>query len=456
MLDKDKVAIADAVAREAGVLLGMKRGGVVTLAPDALVYDRAPVREQDMLREVALALMRFSPMVAVCEEDTLVVDVSASLRLFGGILRICHQIRQIVDAVGVSVRVSIAPTGQGAWMLAKRGRRVLKMRSLERELDSLPYLVVPEIRRFADWFAGLGCRVLEDIRRLPRAGLKKRCSVELLDSLDRAYGLSPELYEWLDVPPTFSARVELPDRVEHAEAILFSARRLVVQLCGWLSAQQLALTHASVTLEHERGREAIEPTTIDLALAEPTWHEEYLVRLLKERLGRIELQAAVIAVRLTATKVQAAEPPTDTLFPDPGGSTEDHNRLLELLVARLGPENVLRPAPTSDHRPEHANRWVSVQDAAKPEAPPCDLPRPTWLLETPLRLMVKNHRPFYGSTLKLVSTGERIEAGWFDGDLAARDYFVAEASDKSYYWIYRERPSATSDEVRWFLHGLFG
>src|SRR4029077_16064355 len=122
VLDKDKVAIADAVAREAGVLLGMKRGGVVTLAPGAVVYDPRPVREQDMLREVALALMRFSPMVAVCEEDTLVVDVSASLRLFGGILRICHQIREVVDVVGVSVRMSVAPTGQDAWMLAKRGR----------------------------------------------------------------------------------------------------------------------------------------------------------------------------------------------------------------------------------------------------------------------------------------------------------------------------------------------
>ena len=65
----------DAVAREAGVLLGMKRGGVMTLAPEALVYDRAPAREHDMLREVALALMRFSPQVAVCEEETVVVDV---------------------------------------------------------------------------------------------------------------------------------------------------------------------------------------------------------------------------------------------------------------------------------------------------------------------------------------------------------------------------------------------
>ncbi|WP_253189935.1 hypothetical protein [Paraburkholderia fungorum] len=95
----------------------------------------------------------------------------------------------------------------------------------------------------------------------------------------------------------------MPDRVEHADAILFSARLLVVQLCGWLSAQQLALTKATVQLEHERGRDAIEPTTIEIAPAEPMWHEEHLVRLLKERLGRIELGAAAIAVSLSATQV---------------------------------------------------------------------------------------------------------------------------------------------------------
>jgi protein ImuB len=457
VLDKDKVVIADAVAKDVGVVMGMKRGGVLTLAPNALAYDRNAGREQDMLCEVAVALMRFSPMVCVREEDTVIVDISASLRLFGGVLRICHLISQVVAAVGVTLCMSVAPTGQGSWLLAKRGRRrVLKMNSLERALGQLPYLAVPEVRRFSDWFTGLGCHVLNDIRRLPRAGLKKRCGVDLLDSLDRAYGLAPEVYEWLELPPSFSARVELPDRVEHAEAILFSARRLVVQLCGWLSAQQLALTHATVLLEHERGRDAIEPTAIEIALAEPTWHEEHLVRLLKERLGRIELDAAVIAVRLSASKVQAAEPPSEDLFPDPGGSSEDHNRLLELLVARLGAENVLRPAPTSDHRPESANRWVSVQEPVKLAPRPSELPRPAWLLETPIRLMVKQHRPFYGSPLKLVSTAERIEAGWFDGGQTARDYYVAEATDTSCYWIYRERPSATTEEVRWFLHGMFG
>ena len=63
-----------------------------------------------------------------------------------------------------------------------------------------------------------------------------------------------------------------------------------------------------------------------------------------------------------------------------------------------------------------------------------------------------------GSGLFAVEAGldrERIEAGWHDGELVTHDY-VAEASDKSCYWIYRERPSVTSEEVRWFLHGLFG
>jgi protein ImuB len=116
----------------------------------------------------------------------------------------------------------------------------------------------------------------------------------------------------------------------------------------------------------------------------------------------------------------------------------------------------MRPAPAFDHRPEHANQWVPAQSSSKTLPAPDDLPRPTWLLHAPLRLTVKNHRPFYGSPLKLVSTGERIEAGWHDGAWVTRDYFVAEADDRSCYWIYRERPSVKTEETRWFLHGFFG
>ena len=464
VLEKDKVVIADRAAREAGVLLGMKRGGVLTLSPETAMYERDIAREAAAQREVGMALLKFSPDVALLDEATVIVEVGASLRLFGGLLSLCRQAKSMLNTFGLTARISAAPTGQGAWLLAKYGqghggaRRVLQLASLERALLPLPMLAVPEIRPFADWFSGLGSKTIGDVRHLPRAGLQRRCGEHLLYSLDRAFGTAPELFGWLELPPTFSARIELPDRLEHADGAVFAAHRMIVQLCGWLCAKQLAVTAITLSIEHERGRQALAPTLIEIALGEPTWHEDHLLHLVKERLHRVELAAPAIALRLDASKVDSAAPDTDSLFPEPGGSPEDHARLIELLIARLGDENVLRPAPTGDYRPEVANRWVPVSQAANNSTFPDGLPRPTWMLATPMRLLMRQHRPFYDSSLRLMSPAERIEAGWFDGELVTRDYFVAQAEDRSCYWIYRERISSRDAEEapRWFLHGLFG
>ena len=463
MLEKDKVVIADSAARMAGVQLGMKRGGVTTLSPETVMYERDLTRETAAQREVGMALMKFSPDVALLDEATVIVEVGSSLRLFGGLPSLCRQTKAMLATLGLTARISAAPTGHGAWLLAKHAKgpgaqRVLQLASLERALLPLPMLAVPEIRLFADWFAGLGCESIADVRRLPRAGLQRRCGEHLLDSLDRAFGTAPELFDWIEPPPTFSAYIELPDRLEHADGALFAAHRLIVQLCGWLCAKQLAVSAITLSIEHERGRQALPPTLIEIALGEPAWREEHLLRLLKERLHRVELAAPAIALRLDASKVEPVEPDTDNLFPEPGGTPEDHARLIELLIARVGDENVLRPAPTADYRPEVANRWVPVSQAAQKIALPESLPRPTWMLATPIRLLMRQNRPFYGSPLRIMSPAERIEAGWFDGELVTRDYFVVQADDRSCYWIYRERISSrdAEEEPRWFLHGLFG
>ena len=75
-----------------------------------------------------------------------------------------------------------------------------------------------------------------------------------------------------------------------------------------------------------------------------------------------------------------------------------------------------------------------------------------WLLPQPLRLNEREGRPLHGSPLTLLSRGERIESGWFDGDLICRDYHVAEGADHRLRWIYSERHG---DEIAWYLHGLF-
>ncbi|MEX3815737.1 DNA polymerase Y family protein, partial [Paraburkholderia sp. BR13439] len=60
VLEKDKVVIADSAARAAGIRLGMKRGGVLTLSPETEMHERDVGRESAAQREVGIALVRFS------------------------------------------------------------------------------------------------------------------------------------------------------------------------------------------------------------------------------------------------------------------------------------------------------------------------------------------------------------------------------------------------------------
>ena len=464
VLEQERVVAMSTLAEQAGVEEGMRRGGALMLAPQAQFQQRALPLEADAQHAVAMALLQFTPQLAQAEEATLLLDVGASLRLFGGVRALCRQVAASMEALGFTAVLSCAATARGAWLLARSSAgRALTMEALARRMDRLPSSLLPPARPYLSWLEGIGCLTLGEMRRLPRPGLQRRCGRALLDVLDDAYGERAEMHQWLAAPASFRAKLELFDRVENAEALLFGARRLLQQLTGWLSAHQFAVERIRLLLEHERGKVAGPPTVIDIVLAEPVWRDEHLVRLLKERLAKQVLDAPVIGLCLEAPQVQPMAPPSDSLFPEPGGSKEDWQRLLEVLTARLGPENVLQAAPRADYRPEQANAWVSVQEKIRPadaraQLPPDmpSLPRPAWLLAKPIPLLMRDHRPFYGSPLKIMSTGERIEAGWWS-TMQTRDYFMAEGEDCAHYWLYRERTGHEGEQsARWYLHGLFG
>ena len=45
--------------------------------------------------------------------------------------------------------------------------------------------------------------------------------------------------------------MELPGHLERADGAVFPAHRLIVQLCGWLRAKQLAVTAITFSLERD-------------------------------------------------------------------------------------------------------------------------------------------------------------------------------------------------------------
>lgn len=460
VIDHDRVLNATLAATAAGIRLDMRSAGVHALCPDALILERDLHQEALAMEAISMALLRFTPEVSMADDFCFILDVTASLTLFGGHRSLYRQIKHCITALGFTVKIGMAPTAMAAWLLSRvpvfrhTGYlcKTIKATSMTRVVDRLPITLLPSAQQYHAWLQGIGCQTIGDMRRLPRAGLLRRTSQLLLDSLDKAYGLIPELLIWIKPPLRFSARIETHERIEHAEALLSGAHRLLLQLLGWLASLQKAVCCFTLFLEHERGRTAIAPTSVEIVLAEATWHEQHLLLLLKERLAKIELIAPVIALKLEVQQLVDMQPPSEALFPEPGGTPADFQRLLELLTARLGKERVLIPAIRSDYRPEQANHWLPAVE--KPHALSLASPlldRPFWLLEKPLALMMRDERPFYGSALKIIKGPERIESGWYDDHMIARDYFIAQAHDASCYWIFLER----TQDPRWFLHGLF-
>jgi protein ImuB len=182
---------------------------------------------------------------------------------------------------------------------------------------------------------------------------------------------------------------------------------------------------------------------------------------MKEHLAKVVLESSVIEMTLSADELEERAAPNTELFPTAANQSEMLGRLIERLTSRLGPDAVTRIAITADHRPEKCTAQVSPLPA-KSASSKSGLsgasfpPRPTWLLRTPIPLVTRQNKPFYGAPLRLLIGPERIETGWWDDDVIARDYFVAlNEADHLVLWVYRARISADDEEPGWFLHGFF-
>ncbi len=500
------VVAASPAAQTCGVQPGMSLAAASALVPEITPWPRDPLREAALVERVALALTRYTSAV-VLQTDGVLLEVSASLRLFGGARKLGAAMAQTALASGVSsVAWAAAPTATAAGVLArtekpsqalpkKAGKpssrpthpAQRRITQVEQRLDALPLAEVlvawQQPSALIELLHGIGCRNLGDVRALPRTGLKRRGGAALMDRLEQAYGEASEPQTWYEPPPQFAMGLELLHRADDAASLVFAAQRLVQPLVGWLAQRWLAATRVSLRMKHEtlhKRRQA--DTVLSLACAEPSRDATQITLLLRERLQRLALPAPVYAITLVLDESVSHAGRATAFWRSSQTQAQSERSLIDRLTARLGPQAVLRAQAHADHRPEKAMQWVPAHQAlqnltlktstsqtapAKAQTPggPTQAPgsraflgatppRPTWLLAQPLALPCRDERPLYqGMPLLIVSRAERIEAGWFNGTLASRDYHQAVGADHRCFWVYRER--SAEQAPRWFLHGVF-
>ena len=421
--------------------------------------DAAPPSD-DRLRGLAIWALQFTPRVAVSDEAVL-MEVEASTRLFGGKRALRDRVVHEGADLGVTA-VAWAATSLAAHALARTGVENGFKRPLDDLLDGLPMTVLTAVGPHLGTLARLGCRTLGDIRRLPRGGISRRFDKELLGAMDRAYGLQPEGHTWVEIPDVFDVRLELMSRVDSAPALLFGARRLLLQMCGWLAARHSGTTTFTLKWAHDsiRSRDAGEGGELTIRTAQPTRNLEHLCRLLAENLAKVKLLAPVGDLQLLADDVTSLEEKSASLLPDEALTGESLQLVLERIAARLGPERVLRPVLTDDHRLEWMQMWqLAPIPLPRKVIEPVAMPQPTWLLPQPLKLATSGPRPRYQGVLLMLTGPHRVEGGWWhrlgaaDTGQVQRDYWVALSEHAGVLWIFNER--LAGEETAWYLHGVF-
>lgn len=421
-----------------------------------------PAPPTDVQRRLSDWALQFTPRVALLEE-AVVMEVEASTRLFGGRRALRDRVFAESQELGCT-GLAWAPNSLAALCLARAGIENGLRGPLPELLDSLQFEVLTATHAHAATLSHIGCKLLGDLRRLPRGGLNHRFGKALLVALDQAYGTVPLAHEWRVPAEDFHARLELMSRVELAPALLAGARLLLLQLCGWLAARHAGVTAITFGWAHDsmRARHVEATGSLTVRTAVPTRDGEHLSRLLAEHLAHVELQAPAGEVMLTATEVVRLQERSASFLPDTVNRSESRALVRERIAARIGPQNVQRPVLREDHRTEWMQHWLPA-DHVLVKRPPVvpRFPAPTCVLDEPLPLAVRQQRPHFQGPLTLLLGPHLAEGGWWhrvgDGEAqehhhVRRDYFLAHSPHAGFLWIFKERRES---QDQWFLHGSF-
>jgi protein ImuB len=476
------VVAANRPAQARGVCAGMSVSAACALASGLHTIARDSAKEHATLKRIAAWSLQFTSLVSIADSGEILLEIEGSLKLFGGLNKLHQHIARGIAELGFNASIACAPTPLAAQWFARAGVnvRLQHQDALRHALAKLPADLICDNATTRDLLESFGARTLGDCLQLPRDGLARRAGQRLLDQLDRALGARPDPRLPFVAPQTYSAALPLPAPVSQADALLFAARRLLAELCGWLSATGHGVQRPKFEFIHEKQI----VTIITLELASASRDLDHLTTLLRERLARTELPCAAIEIAIASGRVTPLASHNLAFLPDSAGQAESASRFVERLNARLGANTICGLTPHADYRPERA--WRACQpgaaanagveeDAAhsrqasrtlnhqlnRPLTQPLTHPltRPLWLLTTPKPLRETGetnaapHDPqdHEGGPLSLLAGPERIEAGWWDGQHVARDYFVARNAAQSLLWIYRERNVA----ARWYVHGFF-
>jgi protein ImuB len=445
------VICCNPAADRVGLKPGLNFTTALSMLPEVIALERRPSAEQAAIERLATWAYQFSGTVILGEifsdlqrarSTALWLEIGASLRLFGGFRKLIEHLEAELRKLFYSYQLGIAPTLEGAALLARTGVRVAitTPAALRTRVEKIAVHWLNLDPWITQQLETVGVRTVGLLVSLPRDGVAKRFGPEVCNYLDRLIGTAPDPRPTYRLPPKYHAHFEFDAEVRNTEALLFPLQRMLREFVGFLRARDTGVQRFTVRFIH---RDAV-ATNINVGLSMPDRDAERFLALTRERLEHATLPSATLALQLSAEEFAMPTALHSDMLSGEAEQNEDFSHTLDRLTARLGEEHVHGLKAVADHRPE--STWAQVTGMATMEAPRqrLDFPnRPLWLLPEP--------KPLQSGAVPSLAPGvERIESGWWDGGDVQRDYFIARTPQGAALWVYRD-----ASDGSWHLHGFW-
>ena len=437
---------ASVKARAKGVVPGLSVNAAMAICTGLRIYPRDVEAERHQLQKFHHWARQFTPTVCVEFPHTLVFEVAASLKLFGGLDALCEQLRFDLERLGYRYALAVTPTPAASSILATAMQEVVitNKAGLRTCLGKLPIQSLGLMADINRKLHASGVDLLCELWRLPRHDLARRFGSEVIRKIDHLLGTQPDPRSANLIPLEFNRRCELEQETREAELILFVVQSLLVQLKNFLQRVDAVAKEIQVSLYHSEQSAA----HFKVGARLPTSDLTQWKKLVYEHIQRCQLDAPVTAVHISSRHFLPNVTITEDLF-NAGDPAQAWARSLDELEARLGTKYLWTPTLVADHRPEYAwcrsNPQNSVSSATA-------IRRPLWLFQEPQKLSYKKGHIWYAGPLHIIDGPERIESGWWDNHGYSRDYYTATSPQDGRLWIFRDM----KQKNHWYLHGLFG
>ena len=473
-------------AAERGARTGARLTDARALDPALVAVPADPEGDAALVQRLARWAGRWSPLVEV-DGDGLRLDVTGVAHLFGGERGLVRDAQRRFAAIGLTVRIAIAPTAAAAWALAHHSPCICGDDATEK----LAPLHVSALRLDPDTvrtLERLGLKTIGALIGVPRLALARRFrgAENVVEALDRMLGRKAEALTAIaaELPPRAALRLEEP--ATHPEAAGQALERLIPDLVRALQERHLGARRLSLQGFRVDGTVAVASVATTIPSREP----KHLQRLLGDKVAALNPEFGFDAFALVAEWTEDLRAAQESLVEEPGDEREVA-RLVDRLTVKLGPRRVRKPQRFESHLPECASGWgaailplpragggrgeglfssfdrLSPNPSRKREG---KKHRPQRLLDRPEAIDVIYATP-EGMPRRFVwrravhdiaraEGPERIAPEWWRQPSSARlrDYYRVEDAEGRRYWIYREGVigDGRGGAPAWFIHGLFG